>query len=208
MLRHTSTSVILEAGESVITLARWLGHSSPTITLDYYAHFMPEAGGEGRGAIDASLGQPAAATGRVAPSTAARRALPYVVVMTSGNLFVSRSGPRTAPRQLHLDCGVLHEVLGQGRGDRRRHLDAPRPSPDARSTSRFHGGVRPAPLARRPHSGRSSSINELIRHHPRSASAQAFRRRPRVRRSSKPPRTGRSFRLAQGGSVGRRPHHG
>ncbi|MGH1554648.1 hypothetical protein ACRAWF_30170 [Streptomyces sp. L7] len=24
-----------------------LGHSSPTITLDYYAHFMPEAGGKG-----------------------------------------------------------------------------------------------------------------------------------------------------------------
>nr|WSZ13690.1 hypothetical protein OH837_10400 [Streptomyces canus] len=28
-------------------LARWLGHSSPTITLDYYAHFMPEAGRQG-----------------------------------------------------------------------------------------------------------------------------------------------------------------
>ncbi|MFJ6123581.1 hypothetical protein ACIQKE_00665 [Streptomyces griseoviridis] len=43
-------------------LARWLGHSSPTITLNYHAHFMPEgrkAGGKGRGAIDALLGQPA-----------------------------------------------------------------------------------------------------------------------------------------------------
>ncbi|WP_405674077.1 hypothetical protein OG848_36730 [Streptomyces canus] len=47
MLRHTYASVILEAGESVVTLARWLGHSSPTITLDYYAHFMPEAGRQG-----------------------------------------------------------------------------------------------------------------------------------------------------------------
>jgi hypothetical protein len=35
----------------------------------------------------------------------ARRALPYVVVMTSGNRR------------------VLHEVLGQRRGDRRRHVD-------------------------------------------------------------------------------------
>ncbi|WP_329552144.1 site-specific integrase [Streptomyces sp. NBC_00988] len=61
VLRHTYASVILEAGESVVTLARWLGHSSPTITLDYYAHFMPEAGGKGRGAIDALLGQPALA---------------------------------------------------------------------------------------------------------------------------------------------------
>ncbi|BCL26722.1 tyrosine-type recombinase/integrase [Streptomyces aurantiacus] len=61
VLRHTYASVILEAGESVVTLARWLGHSSPTITLDYYAHFVPEAGGKGRGAIDALLGQPALA---------------------------------------------------------------------------------------------------------------------------------------------------
>ena len=60
VLRHTYASVILEAGESVVTLARWLGHSGPTISLDYYAHFMPEAGGKGRGAIDALLGQPAA----------------------------------------------------------------------------------------------------------------------------------------------------
>ncbi|MFJ4790739.1 tyrosine-type recombinase/integrase [Streptomyces sp. NPDC088794] len=58
VLRHTYASVILEAGESVVTLARWLGHSSPTITLDFYAHFMPEAGGKGRGAIDALLNRP------------------------------------------------------------------------------------------------------------------------------------------------------
>ncbi|MGW1712064.1 tyrosine-type recombinase/integrase [Streptomyces sp. NPDC002156] len=61
VLRHTYASVILEAGESVVTLARWLGHSSPTITLDFYAHFMPEAGGKGRGAIDALLNRTSAA---------------------------------------------------------------------------------------------------------------------------------------------------
>ncbi|MFH8991474.1 tyrosine-type recombinase/integrase [Streptomyces sp. NPDC017940] len=54
-LRHTYASILLEAGESVVTLARWLGHSSPTITLDFYAHFMPEAGAKGRSAIDALL---------------------------------------------------------------------------------------------------------------------------------------------------------
>ncbi|MEC4019293.1 multicopper oxidase family protein [Streptomyces sp. H27-D2] len=42
-------------------LARWLGHSSPTITLDHYAHFMPEAGGKGRKAIDALLKRAATA---------------------------------------------------------------------------------------------------------------------------------------------------
>ncbi|TXL88284.1 hypothetical protein [Streptomyces sp. IB2014 016-6] len=46
-----------EAGESVVTLARWLGHSSPAITLGYYAHFMPEAGSKGRTAIDGLLGK-------------------------------------------------------------------------------------------------------------------------------------------------------
>ncbi|MFI9585405.1 hypothetical protein ACIHCQ_26915 [Streptomyces sp. NPDC052236] len=55
VLRHTYASIILEAGESVVTLARRLGHSTPTITLDHYAHFMPEAGDKGRHAIDALL---------------------------------------------------------------------------------------------------------------------------------------------------------
>ncbi|MET9387433.1 hypothetical protein ABZY09_42055 [Streptomyces sp. NPDC002928] len=36
-------------------------HSTPTITLDFYAHFMPEAGGKGRGAIDALLNRSARA---------------------------------------------------------------------------------------------------------------------------------------------------
>ncbi|MEU8955035.1 hypothetical protein AB0C93_12105 [Streptomyces sp. NPDC048518] len=48
--------VILETGESVVTLARRLGQSSPKITHDHYARFMPEAGGKGRAALDALLG--------------------------------------------------------------------------------------------------------------------------------------------------------
>ncbi|MCX4849445.1 hypothetical protein [Streptomyces sp. NBC_00893] len=40
-----------------MTLARWLGHSSPAITLGYYAHLMPEAGSKGRGVIDGALGE-------------------------------------------------------------------------------------------------------------------------------------------------------
>ncbi|MEE1762691.1 tyrosine-type recombinase/integrase [Streptomyces sp. SP18BB07] len=57
VLRHTYASLVLEAGESVVTLAKWLGHSSPTITLDHYTHFMPEAGKKGRRAIDSLLGE-------------------------------------------------------------------------------------------------------------------------------------------------------
>ncbi|MBQ1098029.1 site-specific integrase [Streptomyces sp. b94] len=57
VLRHTYASIMLEAGESVVTLARWLGHSSPAVTLGYYAHFMPEAGSKGRTALDGLLGR-------------------------------------------------------------------------------------------------------------------------------------------------------
>ncbi|MGX8259688.1 tyrosine-type recombinase/integrase [Streptomyces sp. P9-2] len=62
VLRHTYASVQLEAGESVVSLAAWLGHSSSKVTLDHYAHFMPGAGRRGQSVMDAWLGadQPSA----------------------------------------------------------------------------------------------------------------------------------------------------
>jgi integrase len=51
--RHTFASVQLEAGESIVTLSQWLGHADPSITLKYYAHFMPGAGSRGIAAMDA-----------------------------------------------------------------------------------------------------------------------------------------------------------
>ncbi|TVZ75926.1 phage integrase family protein [Streptomyces sp. BK340] len=57
VLRHTYASAQLEAGESVVSLSTWLGHSSPKITLDHYAHFMPGAGQRGLAAMDAWLDQ-------------------------------------------------------------------------------------------------------------------------------------------------------
>lgn len=50
--RHTFASVQLQAGESVVTLSKWLGHGSPNITLEHYAHFMPEAGARGLQVMD------------------------------------------------------------------------------------------------------------------------------------------------------------
>ncbi|MFI7240967.1 hypothetical protein [Streptomyces qinglanensis] len=38
---------MLEAGESIVSLAKWLGHSDPTFTLRTYTHFMPQAGARG-----------------------------------------------------------------------------------------------------------------------------------------------------------------
>jgi integrase len=71
VLRHTFASVQLEAGESVVTLAKWLGHSSPTVTMDHYAHFLPQAGAKGRAAIDSLLG--AEDTGNGSPQRLPRR---------------------------------------------------------------------------------------------------------------------------------------
>ncbi|MFE7609220.1 tyrosine-type recombinase/integrase [Streptomyces celluloflavus] len=56
-LRHTYASVQLEAGESIVSLARWLGHHDPAFTLRTYTHFMPEAGSKGRAAMDAWFGR-------------------------------------------------------------------------------------------------------------------------------------------------------
>ncbi|SED86625.1 Transposase DDE domain-containing protein [Streptomyces sp. TLI_105] len=56
-LRHAYAGVQLEAGESIVSLSKWLGHSSPKITLDHYLHFMPGAGSRGLAAMDAWLEQ-------------------------------------------------------------------------------------------------------------------------------------------------------
>lgn len=55
VLRHTYASVMLPAGESIVSLAKWLGHSDPAFTLRAYTHFMPQAGARGLSAIEARL---------------------------------------------------------------------------------------------------------------------------------------------------------
>ncbi|QEV38206.1 integrase [Streptomyces nodosus] len=52
---HACASVQLGAGEGVVTLARRLGHSSPAITLGYYAHFTPEAGSKRWSVMDCKV---------------------------------------------------------------------------------------------------------------------------------------------------------
>ncbi|MEU1906615.1 tyrosine-type recombinase/integrase [Streptomyces hygroscopicus] len=52
VLRHTYASVMLEAGESIVSLAKWLGHSDPAFTLRTYTHFMPQAGARGLAVIE------------------------------------------------------------------------------------------------------------------------------------------------------------
>lgn len=52
-LRHTFTSVQLDAREPIVAVSKWLGHKDASITLKIYAHMMPEADGRGRSAMEA-----------------------------------------------------------------------------------------------------------------------------------------------------------
>ncbi|RCG24089.1 site-specific integrase [Streptomyces diacarni] len=55
VLRHTYASIMLEAGESIVSLAKWLGHSDPAFTLRTYTHFMPQAGARGMKSLQSWL---------------------------------------------------------------------------------------------------------------------------------------------------------
>lgn len=53
-LRHHFASVLLEAGESVVTVAARLGHATPALVLSTYGHLMPNGEDRTRRAIDAA----------------------------------------------------------------------------------------------------------------------------------------------------------
>ena len=52
VLRRTYDSVMLQAGEPVHAVARWLGPADPAITLRVYAHLTPDAGTRGITALE------------------------------------------------------------------------------------------------------------------------------------------------------------
>lgn len=54
-LRHTQATYLLASGEDVISVSARLGHASPSITSDIYAHAMPQRDAECAGAIGALL---------------------------------------------------------------------------------------------------------------------------------------------------------
>jgi integrase len=65
-LRHYFATLLLSSGCDVKSVSEYLGHSSPAITLQFYAHVMPSAHDRMRETIDASRAQdhgPAAAQG-------------------------------------------------------------------------------------------------------------------------------------------------
>jgi len=52
-LRHTYASVQLDSRENPVAVSKWLGHADAAITLRVYGHFLPDADGRGRQAMDA-----------------------------------------------------------------------------------------------------------------------------------------------------------
>ncbi len=60
-LRHYFATLLIHNGASVKTVQLALGHSSPTITLNTYAHEWPDALDRTRALVDAALGRPATA---------------------------------------------------------------------------------------------------------------------------------------------------
>ncbi len=44
--RHTCASMLIADGRNIVQVSRWLGHHSPSFTLDVYAHLMDEGVGE------------------------------------------------------------------------------------------------------------------------------------------------------------------
>ena len=51
----TPFHTLLSRGVSIKAVADWLGHASPTITLDTYAHLMPTDDEVGRSVLDAAF---------------------------------------------------------------------------------------------------------------------------------------------------------
>jgi integrase len=44
--RHTCASMLINDGRNIVQVSRWLGHHSPSFTLDVYAHLMDDGVGE------------------------------------------------------------------------------------------------------------------------------------------------------------------
>jgi integrase len=54
-LRHFYASTLLDAGESIVALAEYLGHSDPGFTLRTYTHLMPASSQRTRHAVDGAF---------------------------------------------------------------------------------------------------------------------------------------------------------
>ena len=54
-LRHTHASQLIDAGIDVVKISKRLGHSSPTVTLQIYAHLFRKRDDKSAAAINAAV---------------------------------------------------------------------------------------------------------------------------------------------------------
>jgi integrase len=54
-LRHTHASRLIDAGLDVVTVSKRLGHSSPTVTLQIYAHLFRKRDDKSAAAINTAV---------------------------------------------------------------------------------------------------------------------------------------------------------
>ncbi|WP_328723762.1 site-specific integrase [Streptomyces sp. NBC_00247] len=98
--RHYFASVCLAAGVPITDLANWLGHSSPQIVLDTYAHLMPDAPDRTRTAMDAALGGADGGT--------------LVVDLRTGDVLTGADAVLTFPAHRHSVAGGRRVVASRG----------------------------------------------------------------------------------------------
>ena len=55
-LRHAYASMLIEGGESVVAVARRMGHKNPSMTLDVYSHLFADSEERTRSVVDAAWG--------------------------------------------------------------------------------------------------------------------------------------------------------
>lgn len=98
-LRHWFASTLLDASESIMAVSSYLGHSSASITLKYYAHLMPSSESRTKAAIDAAWTAPCAPD---VPQEAAVGSLPAEIPRTGGSERVETSASDLgAPSQVN-----------------------------------------------------------------------------------------------------------
>jgi integrase len=54
-LRHTTASLMIEKGENIKYIQSQLGHSSPTVTLNVYAHLMKPTNQEAACSLESTI---------------------------------------------------------------------------------------------------------------------------------------------------------
>lgn len=106
--RHTYASVQLSAGEDPVAVSHWLGHASVAITLQVYAHFMPDNGRRGRTAVDSWLESAAP----VRPAGRDLRAVEPLEFATVTKLTLPEDATR--PVELRLSCARYGGVWAVG----------------------------------------------------------------------------------------------